>query len=84
MSLIVRHWRAWLAFAALGSAVAFCYRGDWAWAALAGVLAALPPARWVRGQMADTRATLRAFAKATAIARSLTPPSPRRRPHPEC
>lgn len=58
MTLILRHWRAWLAFAALGSASAFCYRGDWAWAAVAASYAVLPAAIWVRGQMKDTRAML--------------------------
>jgi hypothetical protein len=44
-----------MAFAALGSAVASGYRGDWAWAALMGVLAVLPAVLWARGSMADTR-----------------------------
>ena len=55
MRLILSRWRMWLAFAALGSAVAFCYRHDWLLAVAAGSYAVLPAVLWVRGQMADTR-----------------------------
>ena len=41
MALILRHWRTWLALAVLGSAGAFGYRGDWAWAAGAAALVLL-------------------------------------------
>ena len=58
VALILTRWRAWLAFAALGSAAASAYRGDWAWTAAAGVLAVLPPALWLRGAVADTRAMM--------------------------
>jgi hypothetical protein len=56
--LIVRHWRAWLAFGAAGAALAFCYRADWALAAAAGAYAVLPAVLRVRGALADKRAIM--------------------------
>jgi hypothetical protein len=53
--------RTWLAFAVLGSAVAFAYRGDWALAAALIVVLLAPAIRWVRDELAATRTTLRAL-----------------------
>lgn len=58
LTLALTHWRAWLAFAAFGSALAFCYRRDWLLAVAAGSYAVLPAVLWVRGKMADTRAMM--------------------------
>ena len=58
VALVLTRWRSWLAFAALGSALAFSYRGDWLLAGAAGSYAVLPPALWMRRQMADTKAML--------------------------
>jgi hypothetical protein len=63
VALIVRHWRAWLAFAALGSAVAFCYRDDWLLAGAAGSYAVLPAVLQIRRRMADTRAMMLMLAR---------------------
>jgi hypothetical protein len=63
VGLIVRHWRAWLAFAALGSAAAFCYRRDWLLAVAAGSYAMLPALLHMRRKMADTRAMMEMLAR---------------------
>jgi hypothetical protein len=59
VAIIVSRWRMLLAFAALGSAGAFAYRGDWTPLAAAAALALLCAGRWVAGEMAATRAMLR-------------------------
>ena len=60
--------RTWLGFVAFGSAVAFAYRGDWALAAALIIVLLAPAARWVRGELAATRITLRALDKMVATA----------------
>jgi hypothetical protein len=69
VALIVSHWRAWLAFAALGSAVAFCYRGDWLLAVAAGSYAMLPALLHVRRKMADTREMMLMLARPGRVKR---------------
>lgn len=59
MALIVSRWRTWLAFGVLGSAVAFAYRGDWAWCAGAASLVLLRAACWVASEMLAIREMLR-------------------------
>ena len=52
--------RVFLTFCGLGCAGAYAYRGDWASTALAGAGVILAAAFWLRGEMADTRAMMRA------------------------
>jgi hypothetical protein len=59
MDLIVSRWRTLLMFAVLGSALAFAWRGDWAWVIGAAVLASLRVAGWVGGELVTTREVLR-------------------------
>jgi len=61
-------WRARAAFIALGSAVAFGYRGDWLAVAVAAVVALLPVAWRVRAELATTRARLRTLGEMSAVA----------------
>ena len=74
MSLIASRWRGWLAFAGLGSALAFGYRGDWALASAVAALVLLRvgwrATRWVRGEFAATRTALRAFDEMAHVAAS--------------
>jgi hypothetical protein len=63
VDLIVTRWRSWLAFAASGSALAFCWRHDWLLAVAAGSYAVLPSVLWLRGEMADTRAMMGMLAR---------------------
>ena len=63
MDLILRHWRAWLAFGALGSAVAFCYRGDWLLASVIGALELMRAAGRVRARLAETKTMMRMLSR---------------------
>lgn len=67
--LIVRHWRAWLAIGALGSALTSCYLRHWAWAVVAGVFAVLPAALWMHRSMADTREMMEMLARPGRVRR---------------
>ena len=60
-------WPVLRGFFLTGAALAFGWRGDWAWAAVAAVSVLLPVIGWVRAQMAATRTALRAFAEMTAV-----------------
>jgi hypothetical protein len=53
VSFVLRHWRTLLAFFVLGGAAALAYRGDWAWAAGAVVIALLRLAGLVLGELAE-------------------------------
>lgn len=57
--LIVRHWRAWLAFAGLTSALASRYRHDWTGVAVAAVVVLVPVVWRVRAELLATREMLR-------------------------
>jgi hypothetical protein len=60
VTLVLRRWRTLLAFFVLGCAVALAYRGDWAWAAGAAVIALLRLAGLVLGELAEDWETARA------------------------
>jgi hypothetical protein len=55
---VASNWRGWVASWAIGSALAFGYRGQWAWAALAVVCGLIPAILWFGGELAATRAML--------------------------
>lgn len=67
-------WRAWLAFAGTGSAVALAFRSDWLAAGGAAAAVLVPVVFWVRGQFAATRAMLRGLAEMSAMAASSSVP----------
>lgn len=52
-------WRMLLAFAGIGSAGAFAYRGDWLAAGVMLMAVLIPAVLWMRGQLLATRATMR-------------------------
>jgi hypothetical protein len=62
------NWRAWLAFAGIGSALALAWRGDWLAAGEAAAAVLVPVVAWVGGQFAATRAMLRSLAEMSEVA----------------
>ena len=51
-------WRAWLGFGAVGCALVLACCGDWRAAGVAAVVALLPLAWWVCGELAATKALM--------------------------
>ena len=63
VALVLTRWRLWLAFAAFGSAVAFCYRGDWLLASGIGALDLMRAAGRVRARLAETKTMMRMLSR---------------------
>ena len=65
-------WRGLPGFSALGSALAFGYRGDWLAAGVAAVCVLVPAVARLRRELLATRAMLRGFAEMSEAADRLT------------